>query len=156
MSFNRYTIAEIAGIASSTFLALLVSVAVGAVLLRYIFGSPIIWAEEFEIFTFLWVIMLGAVYSKRNNTLLRVDILYNMFPPKIQRFVTVFQEFVHIAMFCAMIYYGYALAVQFGTKTMPILGWKFFYLYISLPIAAFGMLVVTIFQIIDLLRGVEE
>ena len=155
MKLTRWSIADLAAIIASGMLAILVGVAISAVFLRYILGTPLSWAEEVEIFTLLWTIMTGAIYAKRNNSLLRVDILVNLLPPSGQRALAILNEFIHIGIFSLMIYYGYNLAIQLGTKSMPLLGIPLKWLYISLPVGAAGMLIITIFQLYELITNKE-
>lgn len=155
MKLSRWSIADACAIIASCMLGILISIAVIAVFLRYAMGRPLAWAEEIEIFTLLWTIMTGAVYAKKQKTLLRVDILVNLMPPRVQHLLSIISELLHVGIFCLMIYYGYNLAMQLGTKSMPLLGIPLKWLYISLPVGAFGMLVVTIFQLYDLITNKE-
>lgn len=155
MKLSRWIVADVCGFVSSVMLALLVGVAITAVFLRYIAGNPLSWSEEFEIFTLLWIIMTGAVVAKKNNGLLRVDILVNLLPLTAQRFITIITELVHVLVFCLMIYFGYNLAMQLGTKTMPLLGIPLKWMYISLPVGASGMLIITLIQLYDLITKKE-
>ena len=156
MKLNRWFIGDLAGNIAAILLAALVIVAVSAVLLRYIAGSPLSWSEEFEVLTLIWIIMIGAIYAKRNNTLLRMDILFNVLPASVRRPLAIFQELVHCGIFFLMIRYGYGLAMQVGAKTMPLLGIPLFWLYLALPVGACGMLIITLIQLYDMITGKGE
>jgi TRAP-type C4-dicarboxylate transport system permease small subunit len=151
----KYTtiIGEAAGGIAACLLACLVIFAVGAVLCRYLFHAPIAWAEEVESLGLLWIIMIGAIYAKKRNTLLRMDILYLMLPPAARRCAAIFQELAHCAVFCLMIVYGYRLALQVYDKGTSLLNIPLYWLYLSLPVGACGMLLVTLAQLGGMICG---
>lgn len=156
MKLSRWSVAELAGWVSAGFLSCLVITAVSAVFLRYVFKTPLMWAEELEVLFMLWLIMTGSIYAKRHNLMLRVDILYNLLPPSCKRGIDIFQESFFCVIFCIMGYYGYMLATQVAIKTMPMLGLSMYWLYLSLPVGAIGMLIVSVFQLYALFTAKEE
>ena len=155
MKVTRWFLGDLAGVVAACLLAALVILAVSAVVFRYVVGAPLAWAEEVEQLMLLWIIMIGLIYGKRKNLLLRMDILYNMMSPGLKRVVSIFQEAVHILLFCLMVYYGYKLAIQVGSKGSSMLGFPLKYLYFSLPVGAAGSLVITLIQLYDDITGRE-
>ncbi len=155
MKSSRWLLGDIAGNVAACLLAFLVVMAVSAVVFRYLVGAPLAWAEEVEQLTLLWIIMVGLIYGKRKNLLLRMDILYNLLPERTRHYVSVFQECVHCVLFALMAFYGYKLALQVGSKPTSMLGIPQFWLYVSLPVGAAGSLVITLIQLYDLLFGKE-
>jgi TRAP-type C4-dicarboxylate transport system permease small subunit len=153
---GKWFVGDVAGILSTCLLSILIILAVSAVVFRYLVGSAIAWTEEIETFLMIWIIMIGAIYAKRTNSLLKMDIFFNMAPPAVKRFLGIFQELVHCGIFLLMIIYGYRLAVQVGNKGTSLLEIPLYWLYISLPIGAGGMLLVTLAQLYDLIRGQED
>jgi TRAP-type C4-dicarboxylate transport system permease small subunit len=156
MKYDKWIIGEVAGNIAACLLACLVAFAVSAVLFRYLFHAPIAWAEEVESLALLWIIMIGAVYAKRKNTLLRMDILYNLMPPSARRYVAIFQELAHCSIFCLMIVYGYRLALQVYDKGTSLLNISLYWLYLSLPVGACGMLLMTVFRLGRMIRDRED
>jgi TRAP-type C4-dicarboxylate transport system permease small subunit len=47
---------------------------------RYVFFSPIIWAEEVMIFIMIWCVFIGAVLVTWDGRHLRMDLLANIIP----------------------------------------------------------------------------
>lgn len=156
MAWNKYSLGDLAGWISSIILVWLVVLAVTAVFMRYVAEAPLAWAEEMEQLSLLWIILTGAVFAKSRKALLRVDILYNLFPAGARRVLSIFQELVHCVIFGLMVYYGYKLAAHVGAKTMPLTGIRMFWLYLSLPVGACGMGIITLIQLWELVTGREE
>src|SRR5436309_1841621 len=48
------------------------------VLCRVFFGTAIVWAEEFAVLLFAWMIFLGSAYGQRNDSHLSIETLRNM------------------------------------------------------------------------------
>jgi len=155
MKVTRWIIGDLAGIVAACLLSCLVLLAVGAVIFRYVVGAPIAWTEEVQTLLLLWIIMIGMIYGKRKNLLLRMDIVYNMLPSGIRRGLAIFQELVNIILFCMMAYYGYKLALQVGAKLSSMLQIPLLWLYLSLPVGAVGALIITLLQLNELIRGRE-
>lgn len=153
---HRWNPGDLAGSLAAGLLLILVILSVSAVALRYIVGNPLSWSEELSVLMLLWIIMIGAVYAKRKNAMLCMDIIYNLMPARLRGILDVVQELVHCTLFCLMIVYGYKLAVHVGSKTMPLLGLPVFWLYLSLPVGAAGLLIVSLLRLRNLLAGKRE
>ena len=152
---KRY-LGEFAGALSAAMLFGLVLLAVSAVFLRYIVNSPLVWAEEVEVLALMWIIMIGSIYAMQKNSLLRMDIAYNVFSPGVRRILDIVQCLIQIVVLSAMVWYGWELSLQMQTRTLSMLGLPYFWVYLSMPVGAAGMLIVTIMQLVDRLRGQEN
>ena len=155
MKATRWFLGDVAGIIAASLLAALVLLAVSAVVFRYVVGAPLAWAEEIQQLMVLWIIMIGLIYGKRKNALLRVDALYNLMSARLRRMVSIIQEAVHIALFCLMILYGYRLAQQVGTRGTSMLDIPLYWLYVSLPVGAAGALIISVLQLYGRIKGEE-
>lgn len=73
------------------------------VILRYIFDSPLMWAEEISRYMFVWTSFISIGYSFRRDILLKVDILYDKFTPvikKIVEFLTIILTLLFLGIMC--------------------------------------------------------
>ena len=68
-------------------LAILVTVTFGGVIMRYFVGKPIIWAEEVQLWCFLWMTFLGAGAAFRHGSHVAVEMVVSLFPQKLQKFI---------------------------------------------------------------------
>jgi len=68
-------------------IGLMTIVSFANVIARYGFNSNILWALEFSLYCFAWLVLLGASYAVKKNAHLGVDVLINIFPDHIRRIV---------------------------------------------------------------------
>jgi TRAP-type C4-dicarboxylate transport system permease small subunit len=71
------------------FMLLLLTVSV-QVFSRYVLNRPLPKFFELSIYSFVWVIYLGAALAKRYNKHIRFDILYHKFPEKTRLVINIF------------------------------------------------------------------
>lgn len=75
---------------ATSWLALALALVMGAnVLLRYGFSLGWIWAQELEWHILVPICLLGMSYALRHGEHVRVDVLFQSFPPRIQRAIDV-------------------------------------------------------------------
>jgi TRAP-type transport system small permease protein len=55
------------------------------VLARYLFDAPILAADEIQIYIMIWITFLGAVVVTWRRQHLRMDVLVQAFPPRLQQ-----------------------------------------------------------------------
>lgn len=65
-------------------LAVITTVMIFQVILRYLFRSPLFWAEEFCRYGLVWSTFISVGYCVRYNINLHVDLLDYIMPPKIK------------------------------------------------------------------------
>ena len=70
------------------FLLLIITVTV-QVFSRYVFDHPLPKFFELSIYSFVWVIYLGASLAKRYDRHIRFDILYRKLPRRTQLFIDI-------------------------------------------------------------------
>lgn len=58
------------------------------VVARYVFNLNILWALEATVTLFAWLVLLGISYGVKKNIHIGVDVLVNVFPPKIKKMMT--------------------------------------------------------------------
>ncbi|KUJ80656.1 C4-dicarboxylate ABC transporter substrate-binding protein [Ruegeria marisrubri] len=62
-------------------LGLMTVVTFANVIARFVFNSNILWALELTVFTFGWLVLLGASYAVKKHAHLGVDAILNMLAP---------------------------------------------------------------------------
>ncbi len=68
------------------------------VIARFVFNSNILWALELTVFTFGWLVLLGASYAVKKHAHLGVDAILNMLPPAPRRVLAL------IAVGCCLVF----------------------------------------------------
>ena len=66
-------------------IGLMTIVSFANVIARYGFNSNILWAVEFTLYCFAWLVLLGASYAVKKNAHLGVDVLINIFSEPVRR-----------------------------------------------------------------------
>jgi TRAP-type mannitol/chloroaromatic compound transport system permease small subunit len=104
----------------------LVGVVTYEVVLRKVFHSPTIWAFEMTVYLYGAHFLLGAAYTYLHDRHVRIDILYQKLPVRIQlwvsvvTFLVIFVPFVGGLSWAAVLYAGHSIA----TKELSWSAWK--------------------------------
>lgn len=69
---------------------------------RYVFSRALLWADEVAVFGMIALTWIGAVVSGWRGTEIRMDILANLMPPAVQRWLGAVQQ-AAIAVLCAWV-----------------------------------------------------
>ena len=76
------------------------------VVLRYVFDSGIIWAEEMTRYTMLWTVFVGAGVVTREGTHVSMEAFFNLWPAKFQRIGFLAINLFCIATITIIVYFG--------------------------------------------------
>lgn len=76
------------------------------VIMRYIFNDPISFVEEYSNYLIIWGTMFGAVVALRDNGHIRVDMVYRLFPPKMQKGIDIFANLAGLTFALFLFVYG--------------------------------------------------
>jgi TRAP-type C4-dicarboxylate transport system permease small subunit len=103
--------AEVIGVTVLATIVLLVFVnAVG----RYLFASPIIWAEEIVISLIPWLAMSGVFLSVRRRAVIRLEYFTLRLPAALRTGVELFIAIVSAATFVLLAFYSFQYVSLFG------------------------------------------
>jgi len=131
--------------------ALLVADVLWGVFSRYVLGSQTRWTEELATYLLVWVSLLGAALTFRDQGHLGVDYLVGKLHPETRRVAAAAAE-AAVALFAlfALVYGGSLLVSQNLEQVTPALGWTVGYLYSVVP---FSGAIITGFAVERLLAG---
>jgi TRAP-type C4-dicarboxylate transport system permease small subunit len=131
---------------SSLFLISISLVLFAQVLLRYLFETGIVFAEEFSKYAVIWAVMLTANILVKNDELIKVDFMDSMFPARFIKYRNIICKFILFFMMIALIIEGWQQAINsWVTNSMMVtLGVTYFWAFISIPVC--GLMI--LFQII--------
>ncbi len=79
-------------------LGLMTVVTFANVIARFVFNSNILWALELTVFTFGWLVLLGASYAVKKHAHLGVDAILNMLAPGPRKVMAL------VAILCCLIF----------------------------------------------------
>lgn len=116
------------------------------VVARYLFQSPPFWTEELARFVLIWLTFLGAVLVQHHREHISADMLLVAMPGRMRTAADILVSLVVIATLAVILRGGLAIATL-GTQTAPALGISMRWIYLSLPVGAGLMILVTLFQL---------
>ena len=137
-------------------MALLVVDVVWGVFTRYALGEQAKWSEELARFLLVWVALLGGALAFRTKAHLGVDYFVNLLHPDARRLTAVVADLVVLFFAGAVLLLGGASVVREALaleQTTPALGWKMGYVYLALPISGFFVVLYTVDNLMETLRG---
>lgn len=84
------------------------------VIARYVFNASLSWPEEVSVYLLMWMGMLSLSYCVRKNASIKVEMIINLFPSKVQKFFHLLEDVISIA------FYGFLCfpAWQFFTNVL--------------------------------------
>jgi C4-dicarboxylate transporter DctQ subunit len=85
-----------------TFMTLLTFV---QVVLRYAFGTGLVWSLEATTYVFAWLVLIGMSYGVRTEAHIAVDLLTRHLPPRIARGIALVALVASLA-YCGLMIYG--------------------------------------------------
>jgi C4-dicarboxylate transporter DctQ subunit len=119
----------------------ILSILTVSILSRYVFRRPLSWPDELTTYLFILMTFLGASASVKDNTELKVEVLYEKFP-QFRLILDILLHTIRLGVSIILIVMGYRFASvewQMGTYT-PILRIPVFLIFSMLPF--FGILMV--------------
>lgn len=110
------------------------------VLARYVFLSPIIWAEEASVFALAWTVLLGTSLGVREGSHLVADVLPERLPRPVEALLAGVRWVAALVLAGLFILEGYEFAILGLNRGSFSTGLPMFYIYISMPICGALML----------------
>lgn len=101
------------------------------------------WPEELARYFYVWSVFLSLSYLIRTRTNLRVDLLLDFLPGKLQRVLEVILQMINALFFGTLFYHSFAVitAVKMSSQTTPALEIPMYLVYLVIP---FGFLLSTL------------
>lgn len=132
--------------------------AVGQIVLREVFETGFVWADELVKLLVLWLAMVGSIAACRDNRHIRIDALSHILPPILVRLTRIVVD-SFAAVICAIVawhaYRYLQLEIEFDdTVLIDVPAWL---AHIILPLAflliSYRFVVLVLRQILALVRG---
>ena len=136
----RYTARYFEEIVAGIFMVLMSITTFSNVVARYIFNSPIQWAEEFSRYAFIWLVFMGAVICTKVKRHIIIDTLVVFMPARVKAAFQLVVDVLVIGLMLVMVYYGWVLI---GSATQPTSTLKVpqYVVYLCVPLSALLILV---------------
>lgn len=137
-------------------LTLLIVFLVAAVISRYFMDIGMPWADEFARILFAWIVMVGFALAVQQRSNVGVEWLVLKMPPAMKQACYVLQDIV-ILIFSVVFTYAAWQSFKFSKmQILPALDVTIGWLYGSVVAAGGLMIVYSIFNVIESLRGQRQ
>jgi len=128
----------------SILLTLMTVVIFYQVVLRYGFQSSNIWAEEFAVYSFIWVTLLGSACAVKRFQHFEIDFLMKIIPESVKKYITYMNYALMIVFLMVLIRYGILITMKTGNQVSAGLHIPMSMMYASVPIGSALMLLFTV------------
>ena len=127
------------------------------VIMRYFFNNPYTWLEEFQLWSFLWLVFFGSGAAFRSGSHVAIDIIVDLMPPMLKKAVEVFAYIVVIVVLSYFTFHGSNLVGQMAAtgRTTNILKIPYPIIYSALPIGCVLMMINYTIVTIMSLKGIK-
>ena len=127
-----------------------------AVIGRYGFGKSLTWTEEVPRYLLIWISFLGAAAGVARREHVGFDVLFNKLPAPVRRWLGAAIGVLILCFGWNMFRYGIVFVKDFGPDLMETIPFKNYWYYVALPIAGALLLLFSVKNIADALRGRHE
>jgi TRAP-type C4-dicarboxylate transport system permease small subunit len=87
---------------------------------RYIFNNSMSWPEEFCRYCYVWTVFLSISYTIQRRSMLRVGVVMDLFPAKIQNTIKILCNFVILALFWILFTHAVTIVGRIKNVTREI------------------------------------
>ncbi len=119
------------------------------VLCRVFLGTAIIWAEEFAVLLFAWMIYIGAAYAQKEDSHLSINTLRIAAGPRLGMILDVFRSAVIVVCSIMAIWQGILITRQTTFLRYPGMEISRSFLYASVPVGFSLLLIYLIVNIVN-------
>lgn len=131
----RFVLKYFEEIVAGVFMVLMSLSTFANVVARYVFNSPIQWAEEFSRYAFIWVVFMGAAVCTKRNRHIAIDSLLQILPAPMQRVFHLLVDVCILGLMVVIVYYG-GILTSAATQTTATLKVPQYVVYLVVPASA--------------------
>jgi len=126
-----------------------IGVLLSGVITRYVFHSPLIWADELAGILFLWLAMLGAVVAFRRSEHMRMTAFVSMAQPRTRAFLETVSLVAGLIFVILVLHPAYDFAADEAFVQTPALELNNAFRAAALPVGFALMLFIAILRLIE-------
>ena len=132
------------------------------VIMRYVFGSSLVWSEEMARYMFIWLIYLGVSYGARIMKHIKIEAALGLFPKKMHPYVIILGDILFLVFSVIIVYLTYGVVmhqIKLGQQS-PAMHIPMWFMY-SAPLIGFALSAIRQTQVIvgkikDVIKGGER
>lgn len=117
------------------------------VVMRYVFNNSLSWPEEIVTYLFVWSTFLSISYCVREKSSIKIEQLYNIMPPKVQKVIKLISKTVMLILGVILTVYAYNVFITVVKipQTSPAMGIPMYMVYFS-AFLGFVLLIIRLIQ----------
>ncbi len=96
---------------------------------RFFFNVSLSWSEEFQKYTFIWLVFIAIPLAYNRMAHLRVDSLVDLFPAALQRFLDLFSDVLWVLLGIALVLLTWRIMKVTQFQESPGLGISMSWVY---------------------------
>lgn len=119
------------------------------VISRYFFHYSIRWIEELSRYLTICMVFFGGIFALKSDQLVRIKIIYDMFPKKYQKNITILINLLILVFLIIITYYGFQLSYLniVRGQLSPALKIPLGLVYIIIPFSGIFMIIFTVYEL---------
>jgi TRAP-type C4-dicarboxylate transport system permease small subunit len=139
-------------IVASAFLVIMSVATFANVIARYVFATPIPWAEELARYSFIWLVFIGAAVCTKRGRHVAVDAAVKLLPAFGRQFCDLLVKVGITLLTAILVYYGVVLMLS-ATQPTSTLNIPTYLVYLAVPLSGLSILLRTL---ADIVRDVQK
>ena len=126
------------------------------VVMRYVFNSPTVWAQETCEYMMVFLTFIGLAEIQKQKAHIRMDYLYTRFPESLRRGMDLFFHFL-VALFALLLFSTSLrmtlLALQYGSRSNSLMETPLFLMYAIIPL---GFILLLMQCLLDIVKSIKS
>ena len=123
-------------------------VVVAEVILRYIFGRSLYFAEELSRLTFVWAGFLGVSVALRKGIHAYVGLAVDLLPRAPKRYVTLFSQATVLFFLFFIFFSSLTILPHQWVQLTPTMEIRMFWFYLSIPVGV-GLMIIQLLPVLQ-------
>ena len=126
------------------------------VTLRYGFNAGFSWIEDYSVFCFIWISLLGVALGVSRKSHIAVDSIISLLPAKIRYYSNILNTVLCIAFYGCLFYSGVQFTKLGFVMKSPVLRLPYSVMYIAIPIVCGICIILLALQLLSTLKEKED
>ncbi len=136
-------------------LAIIATIMILGVIMRYVFNSSLTWVEELCRFAFIWSAFLSIGYSIKEKSILTLTFFVEILPRPLSIVVKLLGKIVVVVFFVYIFVHSIPMVekIYLVNQKSPALGIPMYFIYLSIVVGSFLAILRSIQDIIIMEKG---
>lgn len=123
---------------------------------RFVLSTSLSWSEELARYLSIYAVFLGAAVALRNQGLISVEILHEVIPRSLTKWLKIIVNLICIFFCVILMIEGFEMINRVHIQYSPAMQLPMSIPYASIPIGALLMALNAVVVIVELIKGVDN